>query len=76
MDELSQIKKLAGINEFKGYSAYEGSNISVTGMEKKRLEKEMNIKPGDPEWFKLWFTLPYMTGALNTKPGFRGRKKK
>jgi hypothetical protein len=62
MDELDQIKKLAGINEFKGYNVYDGSNISITGNEKQRLEKEHNIKPGTPEWFQLWFSLPYMTG--------------
>jgi hypothetical protein len=73
---LDDLKKLAGINEFKGYSPYEGSNVSVTGMEKRRLEKEMGLKPGDPDWFKLWFSLPHMTGALSQKPGFRGRKKK
>jgi hypothetical protein len=31
-------------------------------MEKQELEKKHNIKPGTPEWFKLWFSLPYMTG--------------
>jgi hypothetical protein len=72
---LDELKKLAGINEFKGLQPYEGSNISVTGMEKRRLEKEMGLKPGDPDWFKLWFSLPYMTGALDQKPRFRGRKK-
>ena len=39
-----------------------GSNISQTGMEKKRLERENNIKPGSPEWFQLWRSLPYLTG--------------
>jgi hypothetical protein len=39
-----------------------GSNISVTGNEKGELMKKHNIKPGTPEWFKLWFSLPYMTG--------------
>jgi hypothetical protein len=62
MDELDQIKKLAGVNEFKGYHAYDGSNISITGNEKQRLEREHNIKPGTPEWFQLWFSLPYLTG--------------
>lgn len=71
MDDIEYIKKLAGINEFKGYTAYEGSNISVTGMEKKRLEKEMGLQPGDPEWFKLWFSLPYLNGPVQ----FRGRTK-
>lgn len=70
---LDELKKLAGINEFKGYTPYEGSNISVTGTEKKRMERERNIQPGDPEWFKLWFSLPKLTGQ---NPAFRGRKKK
>lgn len=61
--ELSDLKRLAGINEFKGYRPYEdGSNISITGMEKRELEKKHNIKPGTPEWFQLWFSLPYLTG--------------
>ena len=75
MDELDQIIRLAGIREFKGYTPY-NENISVTGTEKRRIEREKGIKPGDKEWFDLWFSLPHMTGALNTKPGFRGRKKK
>lgn len=70
MDELAYIKKLAGITEFKGYQPYGGSNISITGMEKKILEKEMGLRPGDPEWFKLWFSLPFLNGPIQ----FRGRK--
>lgn len=68
MDDISQLKRLAGINEFKGFMKYEpenplgGSNISLTGNEKAKLMKENNIRPGTPEWFKLWFSLPYMTG--------------
>ena len=64
MDELADIKRLAGINEFKGYHAYDGSNISITGNEKQKLEREHNIKPGTPEWFQLWFSKPYLTGEL------------
>jgi hypothetical protein len=65
MDELDQLKKLAGINEFKGYQPYSGSNISITGNEKQALEKKHNIRPGTPEWFQLWFSRPYLT---NEKP--------
>jgi hypothetical protein len=73
MDELERIKKLAGVNEFKGYSEYKiDENPSETAAALKRKEKEMQIKPGDPEWFKLWFSKPYMTGQVQ----FRGRKKK
>jgi hypothetical protein len=68
MDELDRIKRLAGINEFKGYMKYEavdpygGSNVSITGTEKRQLERALDIKPGTQEWFKLWFSLPYLTG--------------
>jgi hypothetical protein len=74
--DLDELQKLAGIkNEFTGYKPYEGSNISVTGTEKKKIEREKGIEPGTEEWFKLWFSLPYMTGAMNQQPGFRGRKR-
>jgi hypothetical protein len=73
--DISELKKLAGITEFQGYKPY-NENISVTGTEKKRIERERNIEPGTDEWFKLWFSLPHMTGALNQQPGFRGRKRK
>ena len=69
MDELERIKKLAGVNEFKGYTEYTLENMSQTASEIKKVEKEKNIKPGDKEWFELWFSKPYMTGAT-----FRGRK--
>lgn len=65
MDELAQLKRLAGVNAYKGLQAYdinEGSNISITGNEKGQLMKKHDIKPGTQEWFKLWFSLPYMTG--------------
>jgi len=72
VDELEYIKKLAGVNEFKGYTEYAlDENPSETAAEIKKKEKELNIKPGDDEWFKLWFSKPYMTGAVQ----FRGRKK-
>jgi len=61
MDELDYLKKLAGINEFKGYQLYK-ENISITGNEKGKLMKQHNIKPGSKEWFKLWFSKPHLTG--------------
>lgn len=61
--ELSELKRLAGITEFKGLQPYDtGSNVSVTGNEKARLMRDNNIKPGTDEWFKLWFSRPYLTG--------------
>lgn len=55
MSELSKLKQLAGVEQ-------SGSNISVTGNEKAQLMHKHNIRPGTPEWFRLWFSLPYMTG--------------
>ena len=59
---IDELKKLAGINEFKGYTEYVPENLSITGTEKQRLEKKHNIEPGTPEWFKLWFSMPHLTG--------------
>jgi hypothetical protein len=42
MDELEQIKALAGVNKFRGlveYNINDGSNISITGNEKGELIK-------------------------------------
>ena len=44
------------------YKVNQGSNISVTGMQNQELERKHKIRPGTPEWFQLWFSLPYLTG--------------
>jgi hypothetical protein len=64
--DLDTLRKLAGINEFKGYTPYEGSNISITGTEKAEIQRKENIRPGDKEWFQLWFSKPYLTGEKPT----------
>ena len=78
MDELARLKKLAGVNEFKGLQPYGGSNISVTGTEKAKIMREQDIKPGTEEWFKLWFSLPKFMGGepafVPHSQGFRNRK--
>lgn len=56
---LDDLKKLSGITpQVVGGEI----NISVTGTEKGNLMKQHNIQPGTPEWFKLWFSRPYLTG--------------
>ena len=70
--DIETLKRLAGINEFKGYTEYKvDENLSLTAAKLKAKEKKMGLKPGDPDWFKLWFSKPYMTGPVQ----FRGRKK-
>lgn len=75
LDDLDQLKRLAGVNgnagklaEYKGYDSpirLEGSNPSITAAEKINYQHDNNIQPGTPEWFRLWFALPLMT---NEKP--------
>ena len=65
MDDLHQLKLLAGIGNravMQEYKGFAGSNISVTGNEKGELMKQHDIRPGTDEWFKLWFSKPYLTG--------------
>lgn len=71
MMNLDELRKLAGVNEFKGYTEYTIENISDAANANRKKEREQNIEPGTEEWFKLWFSLPGMTG----NKGFRGRKK-
>lgn len=67
-DPIHEMKALAGLGGLGGearlqeYRGMQGSNISATGDNKGALMKQHNIKPGTPEWFQLWFSLPYMTG--------------
>ena len=63
--ELKALQYLAGLGSsarLQEYKGLQGSNISGTGNTKGELMKKHNIQPGTPEWFQLWFSLPYMTG--------------
>jgi hypothetical protein len=67
-DPVHELKLLAGLGglgsaaRLHEYNAAQGSNISATGNDKAQLQRDNNIKPGTPEWFKLWFSRPYLTG--------------
>lgn len=65
---IQELKKLAGITDSKTST---GENMSVTATNLRKKEREMGLRPGDPDWFKLWFSRPYMTGPVK----FKGRKK-
>lgn len=70
VNELKIVQYLAGLGSHQRLQEYksslQGSNISVTGSEKGRIQREQNIQPGTPEWFKLWFSRPYLTGEKPT----------
>ena len=47
-------------------------NISHTSKRLRDIEKEKGVKPGTPEWFKLWFSLPYLKEAKeNVAEGYK-----
>lgn len=58
--DLQTLKKLAGISNSDEPSM--GENLSITGTRKAEYQRKHNIKPGTPEWFKLWFAQPKLTG--------------
>jgi hypothetical protein len=65
MNDIQELKVLAGIGNravMQEYRGFAGSNISVTGNEKGELMKKHDIRPGTEEWFRLWFSKPYLTG--------------
>ena len=72
--DIADLQHLASIrNKFTGYTEYKiEENPSETATALKAKEKAMGLKPGDKDWFKLWFSKPYMTGPTQ----FRCRTKK
>ena len=72
MDELEEIRKLAGLDYYAmgaekdkklpNWKEWTGSNPSKSAHEKVMLMKKYKIEPGTPDWFRLWFARPYMTG--------------
>ena len=68
---IDELKKLAGIDSKNQSQPQSLENISHTATELRKKERKMGIRPGDPDWFKLWFSRPYLTGPVR----FRGRKK-
>ena len=67
-DPVQELRILSGMGGLGGearlheYRANQGSNISIAGNERGQYMKDHNIKPGTTEWFRLWFSLPYLTG--------------
>lgn len=65
--EIQRLQFLGGLGSAQRLAEYRSKqqttqNITHTAAENSRIMREQNIKPGTPEWFQLWFSLPYMTG--------------
>ena len=60
--ELARMQYLAGLGYTPQLQETTNNNMTHTAAENARIMREKNIKPGTPEWFQLWFSLPYLTG--------------
>ena len=70
-DPIHELKALSGLGglggtarlqEYRASQNSYGKSFGQAGQEKADAMRKHNIRPGDAEWFKLWFSLPYMTG--------------
>jgi len=68
---LDELKKLAGVDVVRNDNEQSLENMTHTAQALKDKERKLGIKPGDKEWFELWFSRPYLSGPVQ----FRGRKK-
>lgn len=72
-DPIHELKALAGLGglgsaaRLQEYRAQQldsyGENISAEATRKAEKMRSQNIQPGTEEWFKLWFSLPYLNGG-------------
>ena len=67
---IAELKKLAGIDSEQKHETQQ--NVSHTATALKQKERQLGLKPGDREWFKLWFRRPIYARSHTS---FRGRKK-
>lgn len=74
-DPIHELKILSGLgglggearlHEYKAKIDANEPNITHTAAKLVNTMKEQNIQPGTPEWFKLWFSKPYLTGEKPT----------
>jgi hypothetical protein len=70
-DPIHELRALSGLgglggaarlHEYRAQQESYGETLSKEGTSKAEYMRKHNIRAGDPEWFKLWFSLPYMTG--------------
>lgn len=57
---IDDMKRLAGLPASPSEMSY-GENISHTGTKLAQIQKERGIRPGDPDWFRLWCARTILT---------------
>jgi hypothetical protein len=68
-DPIHEMRSLAGLPGLRARieqkiaeSGSPGEALSAHGSELHKYEKDHRIEPGTPEWFRLWFSKPNLTG--------------
>ena len=72
-DPIHEMRTLAGLPGLRARIEQKiaegtspGEEMSRRGTELHKYEQEHNIEPGTPQWFRLWFALPKLTGEKPT----------
>ena len=53
--ELKELRKLAGVCDYK-LTPYVPENFGTIASKLSKIQKQRKIKPGDKDWFRLWFS--------------------
>lgn len=61
-EDLAEIQRLAGMISKREFIESKEENMSHTAMKRVEYMKKHKIQPGTDEWFRLWFSRPYLTG--------------
>lgn len=60
---LEDLKRLAGIPKYYDLKGDRADNVTrINPEEKSKYMRDNNIKPGDPDWFRLHFAKTHLTG--------------
>lgn len=63
--DLNNIRVLAGLRPLPSKEPVvkeQIMNMTHTAQARADYMREYNIQPGTESWFRLWFSLPYLTG--------------
>jgi hypothetical protein len=53
---MKGVSQLGGLGSMETLAAYASAQApKVQGSNKGQIQRELNIKPGTDEWFKLWY---------------------
>lgn len=60
--DVNDIRRLAGVGVYDKTIHNDKSVQLDLAAQRRKIERERNIKPGTDAWFRLWFAKPELTG--------------